>query len=65
MLGATTVIHHNRAKAREGWLAGLLERRPTMVAAIAQANKTVRIVWALLTRGGVYDPTVGRQTAKA
>ncbi len=65
VLGATTVIRHNRAKAREGWLAGLLERRPTMVAAIAQANKTARTVWALLTRGGVYDPTVGRQPAAA
>lgn len=65
VLGATTVIRHNRAKAREGWLAGLLERRPAMVAAIAQANKTARTVWALLTRGGVYDPTAGRQPAAA
>jgi len=65
VLGATTVIRHNRAKAREGWLAGLLQRRPTMVAAIAQANKAARIVWALLTRGGVYDPAVGRQPAAA
>ncbi len=59
------MIRHNRAKAQEGWLATLLERRPTMVAAIAQANKTARIVWALLTRGGVYDPAVGRQPAAA
>ncbi|NGM24422.1 IS110 family transposase [Roseomonas stagni] len=65
VLGATTVIRHNKNKAQEGWLAGLLARRPTMVAAIAQANKTARIVWALLTRGGTYDPTLGRQAAAA
>ncbi len=65
VLGATTVIRHNKTKAQEGWLAGLLARRPTMVAAIAQANKTARIVWALLTRGGTSDPTLGRQPAAA
>jgi hypothetical protein len=27
-----------------------------MVAAIAQANKAARIVWALLARGGTCDP---------
>jgi transposase len=65
VLGATTVIRHNKTKAQEGWLAGLLARRPTMVAAIAQANKTARIVWALLIRGGTYDPTLGRQPVEA
>lgn len=56
VLGASTVIRHNRAKADEGWLASLIARRPTMVAAVAQANKAARIVWALLARGGTYDP---------
>jgi transposase len=56
VLGASTVIRHNRAKAGEGWLAGLIVRRPTMVAAVAQANKTARIAWALLARGGTYNP---------
>ena len=56
VLGASTVIRHNRTKAGEGWLASLIARRPTMVAAVAQANKAARIVWALLARGGSYDP---------
>ena len=56
VLGASTVIRHNRTKAGEGWLASLIARRPTMVAAVAQANKAARIVWALLARGGTYDP---------
>lgn len=56
VLGATAVIRHTRIKAREGWLMKLIERRPTMVAAVAQANKTARIVWALLARGESYRP---------
>ncbi|HEY9236231.1 MAG TPA: IS110 family transposase [Phenylobacterium sp.] len=56
VLGASTVIRHSHTKAGEGWLASLIARRPTMVAAVAQANKAARIVWALLARGGTYDP---------
>jgi transposase len=58
VLGATAVIRHTRGKAGEGWLGHLLERRPRKVAAVAQANKTARIVWALLARGGSYNPPV-------
>ena len=65
MLGASTVIRHNRAKAEEGWLASLLARQPAMVAAIAQANKTARIVWALLARGESYRPPAAAQLAGA
>ncbi|MGO7241748.1 hypothetical protein ACCS70_21160, partial [Rhizobium ruizarguesonis] len=36
------------------WLAKLRKRRPFKVAAVALANKTARIVWALLIRGGNY-----------
>jgi NADPH-dependent 2,4-dienoyl-CoA reductase/sulfur reductase-like enzyme len=35
VLGASAVIRHIRIKAREGWLADLIGRRPTMVAAVA------------------------------
>lgn len=59
VLGATAVIRHARIKAREGWLMKLIERRPTMVAAVAQANKTARIVWALLARGENFRPQRG------
>ncbi len=36
------------------WQLRLLERRPFKVAAVALANKTARVVWALLTKGGCY-----------
>jgi transposase len=36
------------------WLAALLERRPTKVAAIALANKIARMAWAMMARGERY-----------
>jgi transposase len=36
------------------WVAGLFARKPFKVVAVALANKTARIIWALLTKGGVY-----------
>lgn len=56
VLGATAVIRHARTKTtpQTAWLRGVLERRPARLASVAQANKTARIVWALLTRGESY-----------
>ena len=45
--------------APEGsWLAGMLTRKPKMLVTVALANKTARIVWALLVKGGVYKVPV-------
>lgn len=63
VLGASAVVRHNKAAVGESWLAGVIARRPRMVAAVAQANKAARIVWALLARGGSYDP--GRSAQQA
>jgi transposase len=55
VLGATSVLRH--AKHNDNaprWLVALLARRPFKVVAVALANKTARIVWALLTKGGTY-----------
>jgi transposase len=35
---------------------GLLERKPTRLATVAMANKTARIIWAVLTRNENYRP---------
>jgi transposase len=32
----------------------MLARRPFKIVAVALANKMARILWALLTKGGVY-----------
>jgi len=35
--------------AAENWVANILKRRPAKIAAVAMANKTARIIWAVLT----------------
>ena len=45
------------------WLTGLLARKPFKVAAVALANKTARIAWALLAKGGTYRAPVLTATA--
>jgi transposase len=39
---------------RSPWLSDLLNRRPPNVAAVAMANKTARVAWALLRRDDAY-----------
>ncbi len=55
VLGATSVLRHARGNANAPqWLITLLARRPFKVVAVALANKMARIIWALLTKGGIY-----------
>jgi transposase len=53
-IGAIAVIRSKRAQEAGGWLARLLERRPAKVVAIAVANKTARVIWAMLRSGDGY-----------
>ncbi len=56
ILGASSVVRwavHRRAAAGS-WLAQMLARKPRMLVTTALANKTARIVWALLVKGGTY-----------
>jgi len=53
-IGAIAVIRSKRAQEAGIWLARLLERRPAKVVAIALANKSARIIWAMLRRGVAY-----------
>jgi len=50
-----TATHKDDARSR--WLNALAQRRHRNIATVAQANKTVRIAWALLTRGETYHDT--------
>lgn len=38
------------------WTAAILERKPTRVATVAMANKTARIIWAVLTKNEPFTP---------
>jgi transposase len=52
---AAVVLQASRRGAPKGsWLEQMLARKPRMLVTVALANKTARIVWALLARGGVY-----------
>ncbi len=55
VVGAMAVIRRaQQCGTRRAWLARLMSRRPTKAAAVALANKTARIVWAMLARGEAY-----------
>ena len=36
------------------WAAGLLQRKPAKLVAVALANKAARVAWAVMTRGEIY-----------
>jgi transposase len=60
IIGSSSVISQaNRRGAPEGsWLAAMLVRKPRMLVIVAQANKTARIVWALLVKKEDYRAPV-------
>ena len=67
VLGATAVIRYARTKAttETAWLRSVLDRRPARLASVAQANKTARIVWALMARGETYRAPAAVQASAA
>jgi transposase len=55
IVGAMAVIRSARCRPdKHPWLIQLLARRPAKVVAVALANKTARIAWAMLARGEDY-----------
>ena len=54
--GALAVIRYAKIHGTKHrpWLAALLARRPTKVAAIALANKIARMAWAMMAKGEPY-----------
>jgi transposase len=54
--GALAVIRYAKihGTGHRPWLAALLARKPTKVAAIALANKIARMAWAMMARGERY-----------
>jgi transposase len=53
--GASAYLRHQTARGvTDPWLRDLLARRPYKVVMVALANKTARIIWALLAKGGEY-----------
>ncbi len=59
--GARSVVNSCKGKTDplSRWVQELCARRNKNVAAVALANKTMRIAWVLMSRGGRYDPAYG------
>ena len=60
ILGASAVVRQAliRGTPEGSWLGQMLPRKPRMLVTVALANKTARIVWALLVKGGEYRAPV-------
>ena len=60
IIGGSAVVRQAcmRGAPEKSWLARMLGRKPRMLVSVALANKTARIVWALLSKGEVYRAPV-------
>jgi transposase len=56
VVGATAVLRFARQRGGGAWISGLIARKKPKVAAVAVANKSARIAWALMARGEVFTP---------
>jgi len=54
--GASANLLRSKATKADAWVIGLRQRRPPLVVAVALANKTARIAWAVMLRQREYQP---------
>src|SRR5512132_2974417 len=54
--GASANLLRSKATKADPWVIGLRQRRPPLVVAVALANKTARIAWAVMLREKQYQP---------
>jgi transposase len=54
--GASANLLRSKATHADPWVIGLRRRRPSLVVAVALANKTARIAWAVMHRQQNYRP---------
>lgn len=52
--GSHAVLLRSKAGKADPWLIALRRRRPRLVAAVAVANKTARIAWAVMSKQETY-----------
>src|SRR5262249_33971816 len=53
--GASASLLRSKATNADPWVIGLRRRRPPLVVAVALANKTARIAWAVMHRHENYQ----------
>ena len=54
--GASANLLRSKATKADPWVIGIRRRRPPLVVAVALANKTARIAWAVMLRQTEYQP---------
>jgi len=54
--GASANLLRSKATKADPWVIGIRRRRPPLVVAVALANKTARIAWAVMLRQKEYQP---------
>jgi transposase len=56
VVGATAVLRYAKTggSSSKVWAEALLAKKPFKVVAVALANKTARIAWAVMARGEVF-----------
>jgi transposase len=57
VIGAQSALWCSKATKANPWVQALLAKRPRLVVAVALANKTARIVWAIMARQTTYRAT--------
>ena len=62
IVGMTSLVRRAKYKPEsvDPYVADLLARKPVRVATVAMANKTARIAWAIMARGGTYQAPAPR-----
>jgi transposase len=62
VIGAFSVVRNAKARGNQSpWLMSLTRRKPFKVAAVAVANKNARIAWAMMMKGGAYNPSISTE----
>lgn len=56
VIGMTSLVRRARAKPNsvDPRIAAMLARKPARVVTVAAANRTARVAWAIMARGGTY-----------
>ena len=54
VIGAQSALQRSKEMQGSAWIQGLLARAPRLKVAVALANKTARIVWAMMAKGETY-----------
>jgi transposase len=62
VVGMTSLVRRARSKpdSVDPRIVAMLERRPARVVTVAAANRTARVVWAIMTKGGHLSVTDDR-----